>query len=168
MLIDLDDPNWHALHMEQVSFRLAKPTDASLVSDLSRSAYVPAYLSVVGEAPKPATENYLSRILDQNVWIATFNDAPVGVLVLERSPLFLMIYSIAVDPNHQGRGLGVALLQYAEMLGAELKVPELRLYTNSRMTKNLHLYRKVGFTEVGLRPHPSRADEFLVDMSKWI
>jgi ribosomal protein S18 acetylase RimI-like enzyme len=168
MLIDLDELNWHALHMDQLSFRLADPTDAPLVSDISRSAYVPAYLSVVGEAPKPATENYLSRILDQNVWIATFDDAPVGVLVLERSTSFLMIYSIAVDPNHQGKGLGAALLQFAEMLAAELGVPELRLYTNSRMTKNLHLYRKVGFTEVGVRPHPSRSGEFLVDMSKWI
>jgi ribosomal protein S18 acetylase RimI-like enzyme len=154
--------------MERVSFRRAGPTDAALVSDLSRRAYVPAYLSIIGEAPKPAIEDYVKRISDQDVWIAQLNGAHAGVLVLERNPSFLMVYSIAVDPGHQGKGLGAALLRHAETIAAELELPELRLYTNSRMEKNLSLYRKVGFAEMGVRPHPSRPNEFLVDMSKWI
>ncbi len=166
--IDLGCLNWHVHHMEQVSFRRADPNDVTLVSDLSRRAYVPAYMSIIGEEPKPATEDYTKRIVDQNVWLALFNGAPVGVLVLERNPSFLMIYSIAVDPSHQGKGLGEALLGKAETLAVELKVAELRLYTNSRMKKNLNLYKKVGFTEIGARPHPSRSGEFLVDFSKWI
>jgi ribosomal protein S18 acetylase RimI-like enzyme len=168
MSIDLGCLNWNARHMEQVSFRRADPADVTLVSDLSRRAYVPAYMSVIGEVPKPATEDYAERIMDQNVWIALFNDAPVGVLVLERNPSYLLIYSIAVEPSHQRKGLGEALLGKAETLAVELKLPEMRLYTNSRMEKNLNLYRKVGFTEIGARPHPSRSGEFLVDLSKRI
>jgi ribosomal protein S18 acetylase RimI-like enzyme len=32
------------------------------------------------------------------------------------------------------------------------------------MERNLALYRRHGFVEVGTRPHPSRAGEVLVDM----
>jgi ribosomal protein S18 acetylase RimI-like enzyme len=148
------------------TFRLADPEDAALVQTISAKAYVSAYQPVMGYVPKPAIEDYSERIRGQNVWIAEIDGEPSGVLVLEPSTDYLTIYSIAVLPNRQGFGLGRSLLSFAEDRARAMGLPEVRLYTNRHMERNVALYRAAGFIEVGSHPHPSRAGEVLVDMAK--
>ncbi|MBC6445285.1 MAG: GNAT family N-acetyltransferase [Alphaproteobacteria bacterium GM202ARS2] len=152
--------------MKPTTFRLAQLDDARLVSEISKRAYIPAYAAIIGAAPKPAHEDYSARIMAGCVWIVDVRHEPAGVLVVEKELDFLMIYSVAVDPSYQGQGLGAKLLRHAEGIATLEGVGELRLYTNSRMEKNLSIYRKAGFTEQGQRPHPSRPGELLIDMSK--
>jgi len=147
-------------------FRQARADDARKVSDISERAYVPAYEAIIGEAPKPAWEDYSQRIADGRVWLAEIGGETAGVLVVETDQDFLLIYSIAVDPDFQGQGLGLALLRQAGTLAAEMGLNEVRLYTNSRMEANIRLYLKAGFLRIGERPHPSRIGERLTDMSK--
>ncbi len=147
-------------------FRLARANDARKVSEISKRAYVPAYEAIIGEAPKPAWEDYSQPIADGRVWLAEIGGEIAGVLVVETDPNFLLIYSIAVDLDFQGQGLGLALLRHAEALAAEKRLNEVRLYTNSRMEANIRLYLKAGFRKTGERPHPSRIGERLTDMSK--
>ncbi len=150
--------------MSEPILRLARLEDANLVREISAGAYVPAYMATAGFVPKPANEDYSGRIATGEVWVAELGREPVGVLVLEPAPHHLLVYSIAVAPRHQGRGVGRALLILAEECARKAGLPELRLYTNERLTRNLALYQAVGFTEVGRRPHPSRSGEGLVDM----
>lgn len=152
--------------MTHLCFRLAGPKDATLVQTISAEAYVPAYQPVMGYVPEPAIEDYSDRIKQRNVWIAEIDGQASGVLVLEPSTDHLMIYSIAVLPRCQGSGLGKALLAFAEDRAITTGIPEVRLYTNRRMEKNVVLYRAAGFVEVGNHPHPSRAGEVLIDMAK--
>jgi ribosomal protein S18 acetylase RimI-like enzyme len=152
--------------MGYLVFRSAVAGDAALVQTISAEAYIPAYLAVVGFVPKPAFEDYSDRIKQGNVWVAELEGEPCGVLVLEPAPQYLTIYSIAVLPRRQGAGLGKALLSFAENCALDASLSEIRLYTNPRMKRNLALYRVSGFAEIGRRPHPSRPNEFLVDMAK--
>ena len=138
--------------------RQAEASDLALVEAISREAYAP-YEPVLGSLPVPATEDYASRIAAGQVWLSGED----GVLVLERHPDHAMIYSVAVRPAAHGKGLGRTLLDEAERLAAGL--PELRLYTNALMTKNLAIYAKRGFIETGRRPHPDRASFTIVDMA---
>jgi ATP diphosphatase len=138
--------------------RQADESDLALVEAISRDAYAP-YEPVLGNLPVPATEDYAPRIAAGQVWLSGED----GVLVLERHPDHAMIYSVAVRPAAHGKGLGRALLDEAERLAAGL--PELRLYTNALMTKNLAIYAKRGFIETGRRPHPDRASFTIVDMA---
>ena len=62
-------------------------------------------------------------------------------------PDHLVIDTIAVVPEAQGRGLGRALLAFARRHAAENGLSEIRLSTNVAMTENLLLYPKMGFTE---------------------
>lgn len=39
-------------------------------------------------------------------------------------------------------------------------------YTNALMSKNIVLYLKIGYLEMGRRPHPTRAGSTIVDMAK--
>ena len=150
----------------QGNFRRAQQADVSVVGAISAEAYVAAYVPIIGVAPVPAHENYGRWIDDGEVWLAVVEDKPSGVLVLRRSPDHLFVYSVAVVSSGQGRGLGTALLALAEQRAVEAGLPELRLYTNRRMERNVRLYRRCGFVEVGERPHPSRPGEILVDMVK--
>jgi ribosomal protein S18 acetylase RimI-like enzyme len=144
--------------------RCAGPGDASTVQQISANAYIPAYMSVLGTIPKPATEDYRPRIERGEVWILEIEGEPTGIAVLEGNTKHLLIYSIAVKPDEQRKGYGRALLDFADKRAIELGLYEVRLYTNEKMERNLTLYRQHGFVQVGKRPHPSRPGQVLVDM----
>ena len=57
------------------------------------------------------------------------------------------IDNIAVDPAHQGQGLGRYLIEYAAFEARRLRLPAVRLYTNVAMTENLAMYAHIGFVE---------------------
>jgi ribosomal protein S18 acetylase RimI-like enzyme len=57
------------------------------------------------------------------------------------------IDNIAIDPLHQGKGLGRQLIDYAIGEARRLRLPALRLYTNVAMTENLSMYAHLGFVE---------------------
>jgi ribosomal protein S18 acetylase RimI-like enzyme len=136
------------------------------VQRISADAYIPAYLSVIGAVPKPASEDYAPRITRGEVWLLENDGDTSGLIVLEPRGDHLLIYSVAVDPRAQRRGHGKTLLMFADERARELGLREVRLYTNVRMAANVRLYRACGFAEIGTRPHPSRPGEFLVDMGK--
>jgi ribosomal protein S18 acetylase RimI-like enzyme len=144
--------------------RRADPGDAETVQRISAEAYIPSYMAVLGTVPKPAAEDYGPRVERGEVWIMEIEDEPIGIAVLEENTDHLVIYSIAVRPESQGRGYGRALLDFADSRAVERSLSEVRLYTNERMERNLTLYRQHGFVEVGKRPHPSRPGQVLVDM----
>ena len=147
-------------------YRLATPKDTALVRSINAAAYIPAYEAVIGAIPKPAFEDCAHSIEKESVWIAEIDGQASGVLIIVHAPDHMMVYSIAVLPWRQRAGLGKALLSFAEKLALEMGLPELRLYTNRRMERNVALYTSCGFVEIATRPHPSRPGEVLVDMVK--
>jgi ribosomal protein S18 acetylase RimI-like enzyme len=147
-----------------VKIRRAGSGDGDTVQRISADAYTPAYMAVLGTIPKPATEDYGPRIQNGEVWILEIEGEPTGIAVLEENIDHLLIYSIAVKPDAQRKGYGTALLNFVDQRAVELGLHEVRLYTNERMERNLTLYRRHGFVEVGKRPHPSRPGQVLVDM----
>jgi ribosomal protein S18 acetylase RimI-like enzyme len=152
--------------MDGWTIRPARRSDAELVGSISAEAYLPAYLPIIGTAPQPAFEDYGPWIERGAVWLLEAAGEIAGVMVLEPRPDHLLVYSVAVRPEHQRKGYGSTLLTFAETLTVEAGLGELRLYTNRRMTDNLRLYRACGFVETGERPHPSRVGEVLVDLAK--
>jgi len=144
--------------------RRAAPGDADTVQRISADPYIPAYMAVLGTIPKPATEDYGPRIERGEVWILEIEGEPTGIAVLEGNTDHLLIYSIVVRPEAQRKGYGKALLDFADKRAIELGLCEVRLYTNEQMERNLRLYRRHNFVQVGKRPHPSRPGQVLVDM----
>ena len=146
--------------------RLALPSEAELVRTLSSDAYLPAYLPLFGRPPTPAVEDYAPRIARGEVWILEIDDDPAAVLVLEKSERHLLVYSLAVRPTYQGRGLAARLLAFAEEQARLASFKEIRLYTNEKMLRNQEIYRRSGYRDIGIRPHPSQPGLTLIDMAK--
>lgn len=145
--------------------RLAKTADLPTVAALTTAAYQP-YTDLFGYPPIPVTEDYAPRIARSEVWLRDADDAVAGLSVIERHADHLMLFSIAVSPDFQGAGHGVAMLRWVEDTAREWNVPEIRLYTNARMERNIALYSAFGFQETGRRPNPYRPGWTIVDMAK--
>ena len=144
--------------------RLARPDEAGLVETITQDAYA-IYERTLGFKPLPMTEAYAPRIAAGQVWLVEA-DVMAGAMVLETHPDHLMLYSLALRPAYQGQGIGRWMLQFAEDEALRRGVPQIRLYTNARMERNIALYVKAGFAEVGRRPHPNPDAGMFVDMVK--
>ena len=64
----------------------------------------------------------------------------------------LWIENIAVDPDHQGMGLGRRLLSRAEESATRAGLAETRLLTNSAFDSSIGLYRRAGYAIVSREP----------------
>ena len=148
----------------ETSMRRATPADQSAVVRLTQEAYAP-YTKLLGAPPVPVTEDYAPRLAAGEVWLLETSQL-AGLLVLERHPDHAMIFSVAVAPERQGEGHGSRLLRFAEAKAREWKIPELRLYTNALMTRNIALYKAAGYREAARRTHPLRPTFTVVDMVK--
>lgn len=147
------------------TLRRAEPADLDVIKQLTEAAYAP-HTALLGAPPLPVTENYDPRIEAGQVWLATTSNEVVGLLVLEHHQDHTLVFSVAVLPERQKDGHGLMLLRFAEDQAKQRGVHEIRLYTNSRMERNIALYTALGYREAARRPHPYRPGWVLVDMTK--
>lgn len=145
--------------------RLAGPADLDAVVSLTEAAYR-RWTDLFDAPPVPVTEDYRPRIEAGEVWLLESAGRPAGLIVLEKEAGHMMIFSVAVAPGFQGRGLGKALLRFADRKALEAGYSEIRLYTNARMEPNIALYTAFGYREIGRRSNPLRPGWTAVDMAK--
>ncbi|BCG88113.1 N-acetyltransferase [Mesorhizobium sp. 113-3-9] len=145
--------------------RLARSEDLAAIVALTEAAYAP-YNAVLDAPPIPVTEDYAPRIANGEVWLLESGGELAGVLTLERHQDHAMIFSVAVSPAFQGKGFGIALLKHTDERTGSWGLPEIRLYTNAKMERNIALYLAYGYRETGRRPNPYRPGWVLVDMAK--
>lgn len=148
-----------------MKIRQALADDLQAIASLTAEAYAP-YTPIFGGPPIPVTDDYTPRIARGEVWLLEQGAELTGLIVLERHPDHAMIFSVAVAPAFQGRKLGIRLLDFADEQARSWDVPEVRLYTNSRMERNIALYSAYGYRETGRRANPYRPGWTLIDMVK--
>lgn len=147
--------------------QIARPEDLRAVVDITERAYA-QWEPIVGGKPMPVTEDYAPRIARNQVWIIERDAVRLGVMVVERQPDHLLIFSFAVLPEAQGQGIGRWMLRHAETLAWHSSLPAVRLYTNAKMEWNIALYRNWGFSPLGERSLPDRPGWTVLDMEKTI
>ncbi|NPD68018.1 GNAT family N-acetyltransferase [Lichenicola cladoniae] len=129
---------------EGLTPRRATRCDAAAVRELTRSAYA-AWVSVIGGEPRPMTADYDVAVRDHMIDLL-HRDGDLSALI-EMCPEsdHLLVVNVAVLPIFQGRGYGRALLGHAEEIARSIGLAEMRLYTNSRFTKTIRLYERLGY-----------------------
>ncbi len=133
-----------------MTIRPAQPADAPTVNDLVQRAYA-HYVERIGGRPGPMDEDYAEKIARGLVSVAEEADEIVGLIVLAKESDHLLVENVAVAPEHQGKGVGRALLGFAEDVAREAGTPTLRLYTHALMTENQALYSQLGYEETHRR-----------------
>ncbi|MEV7012525.1 GNAT family N-acetyltransferase [Streptosporangium sp. NPDC051022] len=125
--------------------RLAGEGDRAAVERLVHDAYTP-WIEVVGMRPLPMEADYAALIAAGLVHVT---DGLEGLIVLVPEDGVLLVENVAVRPELHGKGVGRALMAYAEQEARRLGLPALRLYTNVKMAANIALYESIGFVETG-------------------
>jgi ribosomal protein S18 acetylase RimI-like enzyme len=146
----------------EYSFRSAIGADVSKVAALVNAAYS-HYVERIGILPRPMTDDYSEVIANQQVTVAESHGTIVGVIVIIFGDEGFLINNVAVDPSHRGKGLGKALLEFAEAEARRSGFDSVYLYTHEKMAENLALYSRIGYVEYARR---SRGEFSLVYMWK--
>ncbi len=130
-----------------LTIRQAEPEDVPILRSIAADAYLP-YLPRIGRAPAPVDADYAGAVARGEAFVAMEPGAGVlGLIILVSGPDHLLLENVAVRPSAEGRGIGARLLEFADARARDLRLPEIRLYTNEAMTENLAYYPRRGYTE---------------------
>ncbi|MEJ0078685.1 MAG: GNAT family N-acetyltransferase [Alphaproteobacteria bacterium] len=127
-----------------MTLRRATPDDLAAVVALQRAAYA-KNRPLLGVEPLPLLADYTEIFRDYEVWLAEQDGALDGVLILEPRADDLLIWSVAVAPAAQGRGIGNTMLAFAETRARDLGRTCIRLYTGQPLSFNIAWYTRHGY-----------------------
>jgi ribosomal protein S18 acetylase RimI-like enzyme len=127
-----------------VTLRRATFDDLPAVVALQQAAYA-KNRPLLGVEPLPLLADYAEIFRGYEVWLAERDRALDGVLILEPRVDDLLIWSVAVAPAAQGRGVGNTMLVFAEARARELGRTCIRLYTGQPLTANIAWYGRQGY-----------------------
>lgn len=128
------------------TLRRANASDAASVAACAIEAFR-HYIPRLGLTPIPMTKDYGAAIANAQVWVATQQDEAIAALVLDVTNEGFLVDVIAVRPEHQGTGVGRALLELAEREALRQGHDSIHLFTNEKMTENRALYERIGYVE---------------------
>jgi GNAT superfamily N-acetyltransferase len=140
--------------------RQAGVDDAAVITACVKRAYA-KYAGRLSAPPKPVLADYAAVVRRGSTWVLEEEGQCVGVLVLVPTTDHLLLENVAVDPVHQGRGLGRLLLELTEAEARRLGLSEVRLYTNALMTENQSIYAARGYLETERRQIDGRGVVFM-------
>jgi ribosomal protein S18 acetylase RimI-like enzyme len=99
--------------------------------------------------PAPMLRDYGPSVEVGTTWVT---GSPVtAVLTLHPREDHLYVENIAVSPSAQGRGLGRALMEFAEQEAARRRLNRMALVTHEAMTENQAIYTRLGYVEIERR-----------------
>jgi ribosomal protein S18 acetylase RimI-like enzyme len=129
-----------------MKIEIATAEDHDQLRTLFRTTYM-KYVSRIGKEPEPMTADYGPMIERGLVFVIREGTTIIGAVVLENREGHLHLDSLAVSPEHQGRGVGRRLLKFAEEEALRRRLNEIRLFTNEKMWETIAIYTKCGYKE---------------------
>jgi len=129
--------------------RQATAHDEAQIRECAEQAYA-RYIQIIGRKPAPMVADFATQIADGDVFVATDDrNAFQGFIVFYAEERHMLLENVAVLPRAAGRGVGKQLVNFCENAARERGFSAVQLYTNEKMTENLSIYPKLGYTEVG-------------------
>jgi ribosomal protein S18 acetylase RimI-like enzyme len=126
----------------------ATTADLPAIKAVIDAAYA-RYLTRMDKPPGPMLRDYRPSVEAGTTWVS---GSPItAVLTLYPGDGHLLLENIAVHPSAQGRGLGRALMSFAEQEAARRGLTRMTLVTHEVMTENQAIYARLGYAEVERR-----------------
>ena len=134
--------------MKEISFRAATEKDRDFIRQVSARVF-----SLFGDYEEILTHWFL--VPGVLTVIGSKNGQPAGFVMLQLGEKVKgegakgELLAIAVVPEHQGQGVGKALLGYGEDLAWQHRLSEIRLHTAEDNLSARYLFGKAGYKVVG-------------------
>jgi ribosomal protein S18 acetylase RimI-like enzyme len=135
-----------------IDLRPATDADVERLTELVAAAYG-HYVERIGGPPRPLTDDYAEVVRTRPITVAERSGEIAGLLVLVVDDEGFSIDNVAVDPAHQGTGVGRALLAHAEAEARRGGFDSIALLTHELMSENLELYARIGYVEYDRRSY---------------
>jgi GNAT superfamily N-acetyltransferase len=129
-----------------MGIRPARAGDVAAIGAIVDAAYA-VYIPRMGKKPGPMLDDYAARVAEGVVWVAEQDGKVAGVVVLLPEDEHLLLDNVAVAPEAHGKGVGRALVAFAEAEARRRGHAEIRLYTHEKMTENIAMYPRLGYEE---------------------
>ena len=129
--------------------RMAKVGEHAALQEIATAAYTP-YIAIMDQVPAPMVADFVSNIANDIVFVGEGDGQIWGYAIVLRHESGFWLDNIAVTPSRHGCGVGGALIAAVEAWISD-RADIYQLYTNVMMTRNLDLYRHLGFVETGRR-----------------
>jgi ribosomal protein S18 acetylase RimI-like enzyme len=137
--------------LTSATLRPATQADVPRPTERVEAAYG-HYVDRMGGPPRPLTDDYAEVVREFQVTVAVDGGEVVGLIALGVDDEGFVVNNVAVDPSHQGAGVGRVLLEHAEAEARNAGFDSIYLYTHEKMAENLDLYRRIGYVEYDRRP----------------
>lgn len=115
----------------------------------------------VEEHDKEVLENPKSYIIDNGgyIFFALLENKVVGTVALMNEDEGYELSKMAVSPKYRGQKIGQQLLQFCIDFAKNNNWKGILLYSSTKLSNALYIYRKFGFVEVPIGDSPySRGD----------
>lgn len=148
------------------------PNDFTDWSDLlslimSAFAYMDERIDPPSSAHRLTEASLAQKAKDEICYIAEDQGVLVGCIFCRpEPPLFLYIGKLAISKAMQGKGIGRALLERAELEAVERGLPNLRLETRIELRENHQAFQRWGFVKTADRSHPGYDRITFIEMMK--
>lgn len=131
--------------------RKATGSDERAIRKCAEQAYA-RYVPLIGRKPAPMVADFARHIAEGQAYVAVDDrDVIQGFIVFHAESDYVLLENLAVFPHAAGRGIGKALIAYCEDTARKSNLGVVRLYTNEKMTENISIYRRLGYSEVERR-----------------
>ena len=158
--------------MEEISFRMAREEDRDFIRRLSARVFSifgdydeilsqwflqPGVFTVIGSENGMSIGFAMLQLVESSLQPeeAEDEDTPTGELL-----------AIAVSPEHQGQGVGQAMLSQVEDLAVQFRLGEICLHTAKDNLSAQFLFRKAGYEIIGSKKSYYPQGQSAVMMSK--
>lgn len=127
--------------------RQATHDDAIGLRECMELAYAIYRPRLGGNQLPPMKANYADEIKHHPCWVVDSGGLIVGGLIMTFDENIASIANIAINPSYQGKGIGGALIKFADSTAKSTGFTELHLKTHELLTENIALYEHLGWVE---------------------
>ena len=127
--------------------RLARRGEAQALRALVTSAFAP-YRPRFGQTPPAMMVDFDRAIAQRHVYVLEEDDGPAALMVARPHDGTLIVDLVAVPPERLRRGLGRALIAYAETLARLGGLRRVELSVEEEFWEAIARYQRLGYQEV--------------------
>jgi len=135
-----------------MQIRKARVNDSSAVSKILLKAFLPFrafYTKQAFNATIISAETVVQRMTEGEVFLATYNERPIGTVSVLFKEDGCNLKGMAVLPEAQGMKVGYNLLRLVEDVALDNGMKRLYLCTTPFLLSAIHLYKRFGFDKIG-------------------
>lgn len=138
--------------------RASAPAPAHVRPMTPGDAPMAAWLAATAlEGMSEGAWRHLLKDPTRRAWVAEAEGRVVGLIAVSEAADLVEIEHLAVAPEARRRGIGTGLVAHVLNAAVARRAAEVRLDVRRKNRAGRHLYARLGFAEVGVRPGYYRA-----------